>query len=253
MASLDGHHAVVTGGGRGIGRVIARALSGAGAAVTVVGRHEAALADAAASGDAAGYVIADVTDAHVLRQEIERAAALRGPIAILVANAGAAESAPFAKSDDEQFRRMIDLNLMGVVHATHAVLGGMIARKFGRIVAIASTAGLKGYAYVTAYCAAKHAVVGFVRALALETVRTGVTVNAVCPGYTDTDLVRESLDRIAQKTGRPREEALAAMIKDNPLGRLIRPEEVAAAVLALCTPDASAITGETLAVAGGEV
>jgi NAD(P)-dependent dehydrogenase (short-subunit alcohol dehydrogenase family) len=238
MASLDGHHAIVTGGG---------------AAVTVVGRKEAALAAAAAAGDAAGYVIADVTDARALRQEIERAAALRGPIAILVANAGGAESAPFARSDDDLFRRMLDLNLMGVVHATHAVLTGMMARGFGRIVAVASTAGLKGYPYVTAYCAAKHAVVGLVRALALETARTGVTVNAVCPGYTDTDLVRQSLDRIEHKTGRPREEALAAMIKDNPLGRLIRPEEVAAAVLALCASDAAAITGETLAVAGGEV
>jgi NAD(P)-dependent dehydrogenase (short-subunit alcohol dehydrogenase family) len=253
MASLDGHHAIVTGGGRGIGRAVARALSGAGAAVTVVGRHEAALADAAATGDAAGYVIADVTDARALRQEIERAAALRGPIAILVANAGGAESAPFAASDDDLFRRMLDLNLMGVVHATHAVLAGMVTRGFGRIVAVASTAGLKGYPYVTAYCAAKHAVVGLVRALALETARTGVTVNAVCPGYTDTDLVRQSLDRIEHRTGRPREEALAVMIKDNPLGRLIRPEEVAAAVLALCAPDASAMTGETLAVAGGEV
>jgi NAD(P)-dependent dehydrogenase (short-subunit alcohol dehydrogenase family) len=253
MASLDGHHAIVTGGGRGIGRAVARALSGAGAAVTVVGRQEAALADAAAAGDAAGWAIADVTDERAVREGFERAAAARGPVTILVANAGAAESAPFVKGDPQVFRRMFDLNLMGVVHASRAVLPGMIARSFGRVVAVASTAGLKGYPYVTAYCAAKHAVVGLVRALALETARTGVTVNAVCPGYTDTDLVQQGLDRIAQKTGRPREEALAAMIKDNPLGRLIRPEEVAAAVLALCAPEASAITGETLAVAGGEV
>jgi NAD(P)-dependent dehydrogenase (short-subunit alcohol dehydrogenase family) len=198
-------------------------------------------------------VVADVTDARMLRQEIERAAALRGPIAILVANAGGAESAPFAKSDDDLFRRMLDLNLMGVVHATHAVLAGMIARGFGRIVAIASTAGLKGYPYVSAYCAAKHAAVGFVRSLAIETARTGVTVNAVCPGYTDTGLVQKTLDRVAERTGRSREETLAAMIKDNPLGRLIRPEEVAAAVLALCLPEASAMTGETVAVAGGEI
>jgi len=148
---------------------------------------------------------------------------------------------------------MFDVNVMGVVHPTRAVIGGMVTRGFGRIVAVASTAGLKGYAYVSAYCAAKHAVVGLVRALALETVKTGVTVNAVCPGYTDTDLVRDSVERIAQKTGRSRDKTLAAMIKDNPMGRLIRPEEVAAAVLSLCALEASAITGTTLAVAGGEV
>ncbi|HEY2136413.1 MAG TPA: SDR family oxidoreductase [Xanthobacteraceae bacterium] len=253
MACLQGHHAVVTGGGRGIGRAIAAALSAAGATVTVIGRHEAPLADAAARGDAAGYCVADVTDERALLGGLERAATARGAVSILVANAGGVETAPFGKSDPDLFRRMFELNLMGVVLASRAVLSGMVARGFGRIVAVASTAGLKGYPYVTAYCAAKHAVVGLVRSLAIETARTGVTVNAVCPGYTDTDLVRQGLDRIVQKTGRPREEALAAMIRDNPLGRLIRPEEVAAAVLALCGPDASAITGETLAVAGGEV
>jgi NAD(P)-dependent dehydrogenase (short-subunit alcohol dehydrogenase family) len=253
MASLQGRHALVTGGGRGIGRAIAAALTGAGASVTVVGRSEAALKDAVGKGDAKGYAVANVTDEHVLGNEIKRAADARGPIDILVANAGGAESAPFARTTTDQFRRMLELNLMGTVHATHAVLDGMLTRKSGRIVAIASTAGLKGYGYVSAYCAAKHAVVGLIRSLAAETAASGVTVNAVCPGYTDTDLVRESLERVVSRTGRSREDALSAMLRDNPQGRLVTPQEVAAAVLYLCSPAAAAVTGTTLVVAGGEV
>jgi NAD(P)-dependent dehydrogenase (short-subunit alcohol dehydrogenase family) len=142
---------------------------------------------------------------------------------------------------------------MGVVHVTRAVLDGMRERQFGRVVAVASTAGLKGYGYVSAYCAAKHAVVGLVRSLAIETASSGVTVNAVCPGYTDTDLVRESLNTITAKTGRSHDDALAGLLKHSPLGRLVRPQEVAAAVLYLCSPEASAVTGTTLVVAGGEI
>jgi NAD(P)-dependent dehydrogenase (short-subunit alcohol dehydrogenase family) len=172
---------------------------------------------------------------------------------ILVANAGGAESAPFTNGDPAAFQRMFDLNVMSTVHATHAVLGEMANRGFGRVVAIASTAGLKGYGYVSAYCAAKHAVIGLVRSLAIETAKTGVTVNAVCPGYTDTALVRDSVERITAKTGRAREDVLGAMLSVNPQGRLVKPEEVAAAVLFLCSPAAAAITGTVLPVAGGEV
>jgi 3-hydroxybutyrate dehydrogenase len=253
VAALSGRHALVTGGSRGIGRAVAAALTQAGATVTVLGRDQATLTQAVAEGDAAGFAVADVADAAAVGAGIAGAVAQRGPVDILVANAGGAESAPFAKADPEQFRRMFELNVMGSVHAIRAVIEGMVARRFGRIVAVASTAGLKGYAYVSAYCAAKHAVVGLVRALALETATTGITVNAVCPGYTDTDMVRESAARIAAKTGRPAEEAVAAMVRNNPLGRLIRPDEVAGAVLFLCSPEAAAITGVTLTIAGGEI
>jgi NAD(P)-dependent dehydrogenase (short-subunit alcohol dehydrogenase family) len=250
---LDGRHALVTGGGSGIGRAIAAALTRGGAAVTVVGRREAPLTEAVRRGDAKGFVVADVTDERALGDGLRRAAAARGPIDILIANAGAAESAPFTKSDPALFRRMFDVNVLGVVHATRAVLGDMVGRGFGRIVVIASTAGLKGYAYVSAYCAVKHAVVGLVRAVAIETAATGVTVNAVCPGYTDTELTRENVQRIVAKTGRSHDETLAHVLKANPMGRMIKPEEVAAAVLFLCSAEAAAITGTTLAVAGGEV
>jgi 3-hydroxybutyrate dehydrogenase len=252
MTALNGQHAVVTGGGRGIGRAIAGTLSAAGAAVTVVGRREQPLADAVGRGQATTYLVADVTDRRGLIEGLQRHAERHGPIDILVANAGGAESSAFAKTDPDLFRRMFELNVMGVVHAAQAVLAGMTGRGFGRIVAVASTAGLKGYPYVAAYCAAKHAVIGLVRSLAIETAKSGVTVNAVCPGYTDTDLVNDNIARISAQTGRSRDETLAAMLQ-NPLGRLVQPDEVAAAVLFLCSPAAASITGTTLAVAGGEV
>jgi NAD(P)-dependent dehydrogenase (short-subunit alcohol dehydrogenase family) len=253
MAILDGRHALVTGGGRGIGRAIAKSLSGAGAAVTVLGRQEAPLKDTVLANDAKGYVVADVTDEGAVNAAVNEAVAAGGPVDILIANAGTGVSVPFLKGTSAQFREMFELNVMGVVYATRAVLGDMTKRGFGRIVVNSSVAGLKGYAYVTAYCTAKHAVVGFVRSLAQETVKSGVTVNAVCPGYTDTELVQGGIAHVIEKTGRTREQALADMLEDNPTGRLITPQEVANAVLFLCSPGASAITGTTLTVAGGEI
>jgi 3-hydroxybutyrate dehydrogenase len=246
---LDGRHALVTGGGRGIGRAVAAALTAAGASVTVTGRTEAGLRGAIAAGHAARHLVVDATDGAAMAAGI----ASLGPIDILVANAGAAESAPFLRSDAALFGRMLDLNLMGVVHAAQAVLPGMLERGRGRIVAVASIAGLKGMAYVTAYCAAKHAVVGLVRALAQETAAKGVTVNAVCPGYVATDMVASGLDTIAAKTGKGRDEALAAMLKDNPQRRLIAPEEVAAACLWLTSDAAASVNGAAIPITGGEI
>ena len=245
-------HALVTGGGRGIGRAIATALSEAGATVTVLGRNRATLDEAVASGAAQFAVVANVADPAPMKPAIAEAAA-RQPIDLLIANAGAAESAPFGRSDAALFQRMMDVNFMGVVHAAQAVLPGMLERRSGRIVAIASTAGLKGYAYVSAYSAAKHAVIGLVRSLALETAKSGVTVNAVCPGFTETDLLEGSIENIITKTGRSRNQAIAELAKHNPQGRLIAPSEVADAVLWLCGEGAGAITGQAIAVAGGEV
>jgi 3-hydroxybutyrate dehydrogenase len=245
-------HALVTGGGRGIGREIASTLARAGATVTVLGRNRKTLDDAVATGAAHFAIVADVADQAAVSAAIAEAAG-RQPIDILIANAGVAESAPFGKSDAALFRRMMDVNFMGVVHAVQAVLPAMKDRPYGRIVAVASTAGLKGYAYVSAYCAAKHAVVGLVRSLALELASTRVTVNTVCPGFTDTDLLAGSIDNIMKKTGRSHEQALAELSKHNPQGRLVTPVEVADTVLWLCGEGAGSITGQAIAVAGGEI
>jgi NAD(P)-dependent dehydrogenase (short-subunit alcohol dehydrogenase family) len=245
-------HALVTGGGRGIGREIASALAHAGATVTVLGRHRETLDQAVAAGAAHFANVADVADQAAVSAAVAEAAS-RQPIDILIANAGIAGSAPFGRSDAALFRRMMDVNFMGVVHTIQAALPAMKDRPYGRIIAVASTAGLKGYAYVTAYTAAKHAVVGLVRSLALELASTRVTVNAVCPGYTDTDLVAGSIDNIMKKTGRSHAQAVAELARHNPQGRLITPAEVADTVLWLCGEGAGAITGQAIAIAGGEV
>lgn len=245
--AIAGKHALVTGGGSGVGKAIALALAEAGVAVTICGRREAELAKVALASDRIFAFAADVTN------EAEMAALhARGLFDIVVANAGMAGSAPAHKTTLVDWRRTLDVNLTGAFLTVKPALAGMLARKAGRIVFVASTAGLKGYAYVAPYVAAKHGVVGLMRALAAETAKSGVTVNAVCPGFVETDMLEEAIARIIEKTGRSAEDARASLATTNPQGRFIQPEEVAAAVLWLCSDAARSITGQAISISGGE-
>jgi NAD(P)-dependent dehydrogenase (short-subunit alcohol dehydrogenase family) len=252
---LAGKHALVTGGARGIGAAITRALLGHGARVTMLGRSPSAKDGNCVAGEGAEmeYVQADVCEPGTLDRAFAAARARFGPIAILVNNAGQARSAPFLKTDAALWRSMMQVNLDGAFYCAQAALPEMLNAGWGRIINIASTAGLAGYSYVTAYCAAKHGVIGFTRALALEVATKGITVNSICPGFTETDMLKETLHNIVSKTGRSETEARAELAARNPQKRVVQPEEVANAVLWLCLPGSEAITGQAIAVAGGEV
>ena len=247
-------HALVTGGSRGIGAAIASALVAGGHRVTITGRDAARLASlAVALGESCQALSMDVTE----RASVDAALALArqrfGAVEILVNNAGQAASAPFIKTDAALFQDMLSVNLGGVFNCTQSVLPDMLAANWGRIVNVASTAGLRGYAYVSAYSAAKHGVIGLTRSLALELASKGITVNAVCPGYTETDIVKDAIANIMAKTARTEAQARAELAKSNPQGRLVQAEEVANAVLWLASEGATSITGQAVAVAGGEV
>ncbi|MEO1199382.1 MAG: SDR family NAD(P)-dependent oxidoreductase [Pseudomonadota bacterium] len=251
---LSGHIALVTGGGSGIGRAIALVLDACGARVAIAGRRQEPLDETARSFAQSGAAIqADLTAPDTPEHVIASVSDQIGAPTLLINNAGAAESAPFARSDDGLLRRMLAVNLEAAFALTRAALPHLRAAPAGRIVNIASTAGLKGYPYVTAYVAAKHGLIGFTRALAIELAETSVTVNAVCPGFTDTPLLDRSVKTITAKTGTSAEDARDGLAAHNPQGRLVVPDEVAAAVLYLCAPAAQAMTGQAMAVAGGEV
>lgn len=247
-------HALVTGGGSGIGLAIALALAGDGHRVTIMGRSADRLAAAASDHPAAQLRVAaaDVTDPQAVEAAVAQAADKSGPVGILVNNAGGADTAPFGKTSMSAWQKAINLNLFGTVHCIQAVLPAMQEAGWGRIVNVGSTAGLKGYSYVSAYVAAKHAVVGLTRALALEVARSGITVNAICPGYADTELIASSIETIMQKTGRSHEEVLAGFTRTNPQGRLVAPAEVAAAAVWLSSDLAAAVNGIALPIDGGE-
>lgn len=254
--ALSGRHVVVTGGGSGIGAAVAQAMAAHGPRITLMGRNCDRLEQQAVRlrGKCEVQCIpVDVTLAESVSRAFVSASKAFGPVGALINNAGQVTSKPFVKSGLDVWQRMLDVNLTGTWLCTQAVVPGMLSAGWGRIVNVASTAGLIGYRYVSAYCAAKHGVIGLTRALALEVATKGITVNAVCPGFTDTGIVREALANIVAKTGRSEADALAEVTRSNPQGRLVRPEEVANTVMWLCLPGSESIHGQSIAIAGGEV
>jgi NAD(P)-dependent dehydrogenase (short-subunit alcohol dehydrogenase family) len=250
--ALTGKHALVTGGGSGIGAAIAVTMADAGAAVTICGRRREPLEATAAGHKNIAVETADVTNEESIAQLYARAQTARGPFGIVVANAGSTRSAPAEKVTRELWMSTLQTNLTGAFLSVQPALAGMRQRHWGRIIFIASSAGLKGYPYVAPYVAAKHGVVGLARALALETAKDGITANAVCPGYTETPLLTQAVARIVANTQRSEAEVRATLAADNPDGRLIQPQEVADVVLRLCADESASITGQAIAIPGGE-
>ncbi|WP_367717025.1 SDR family NAD(P)-dependent oxidoreductase [Nitratireductor sp. GISD-1A_MAKvit] len=245
-------HALVTGGGTGVGEAVALALAEAGIDVTICGRRAEPLEKVAAQHQRIHAQTADVTDEASMLALYETAEAACGPFDIVIANAGTASSAPAHRTKLKDWNRILDVNMTGAFLSVKPALSPMAKRGSGRIIFIASVAGLRGYAYVAPYVASKHGVIGLMRALSVELVKTGVTVNAICPGYVETEMLEESIERVVEKTGRSHEEARKGFVEANPHGRLIQPGEVAAAALWLVSPEASSITGQSISISGGE-
>jgi len=245
---LAGKHVVVTGGGSGAGAEIAHAFADAGAKVTIMGRKGEKLA-----AQNLPFQVCDVSDPSAIKSAFDAARQEQGPISVVVANAGATESVPFAKMSPESFTANLAVNLTGVAFCFQAALADMKDAGWGRMIAIASTAGLKGYPYVSGYCAAKHGVVGLTRSLSVELARTGITVNAICPGFLETPMLDRSIENIMEKTGMDREAAAGTLRKINPQNRFVQPREVAETALWLCSDGAASVNGHALSLSGGEI
>lgn len=253
MKQFENRHALVTGANRGIGEATAHALANAGAAVTLLVRDRAAGEKVMGALPGRGQVVvADVTDETQVREACRLAVDQIGPVHMLINNAGYVETAPFLRSDRQLFERMLAVHLYGPLFCTQALLPSMLEHGYGRIVNIASIAGVGGAPYISAYCAAKHALVGLTRSLSKETIARGVTVNAVCPGYTETELVTKGVAEITARTGRSAEDARAALVAHSPLQRFITPDEVTAAVMWLCSDGAASTNGQAVVIDGGE-
>jgi NAD(P)-dependent dehydrogenase (short-subunit alcohol dehydrogenase family) len=255
-AGLAGRHAVVTGASRGIGAVIAAVLAGEGVCVSLLGRDAGNLervSDNLGGMDRALPIVADLADPPSVQSAFAAARARFGPVHLLINNAGQAASAKFTDTDEALWSRLFAVNLTGTYLCTRQAVPDMLAEGFGRIVNIASIAGLRGAAYISAYASSKHAVIGLTRSLALEYASRNITVNAVCPGFVDTDIVKDAIANIKSKTGRSDSEALAALVASNPQRRLVEPREVADTVMWLCRPGSESVTGQSIVLAGGEV
>ena len=253
---LAGKHAVVTGASRGIGAVIAAALAAEGLRVSLLGRAADNLqrvSDNLGGADHAFPIVVDITDSTSVQSAFATARDHFGHVHLLVNNAGQAASAKFTDTDEALWSRIIAVNLTGTYLCTRQAVPDMLADGFGRIVNIASTAGLRGAAYIAAYATSKHAVIGLTRSLALEYATRNITVNAICPGYVDSDIVNDAIANIKSKTGRSDSEALAALLATNPQRRLVKPQEVADTVMWLCRPGSESVTGQSIVLAGGEV